>query len=150
MRGWCCRASAHLCVYVCVCMYVCMCVCVCVLLTGALRGRCSACSDGRKVQPRGHRKLRTAPGCAACSRVPEQKIREPSHSMAGCGRTGSHSRTYIAGPPKVQLDRHGALGSFPPVDRQAPDGSWKSCLWMYQHWFWGGISKKLYTSIRIY
>ena len=100
MRGWCCRASGQLCVYVCVCMYVCMCVCVCVLLTGALRGRCSACSDGRKVQPRGHRKLRTAPGCAACSRVPEQKIREPSHSTAGCGRTGSHSRTYIASPPR--------------------------------------------------
>lgn len=54
---------------------------VCVLLTGAQRGHCSACSDGRKAQPRGHRRLRTAPGCAVCSTAPGEKTSDTRSSQ---------------------------------------------------------------------
>lgn len=55
---------------------LCVCTCARVLLTEAQKGRCSVCSDGRKVPPGDRRRLKTAPGCAGCSMVPEQKIRE--------------------------------------------------------------------------
>lgn len=52
-------------------------------LTAAQMGRCSACSDGKTMQPGGRRRLKTVPGCAVCSTAPEERREDSLNQWPG-------------------------------------------------------------------
>lgn len=127
----------------------------CVLLTGALRDRCSACSDGRKARPGGHRRLKTVLGYVGCSTVPEEKTSDAKSVQAVVQKSTVYRTLRHASPRSSQM---GVV-------------SWDhSCQWTYQYLKphrnlaysrtntnsdtcrgrGGGISNELYLIMRVY